>query len=72
MAASGESAPTTIQGKADHAMRLELETDDILICMTVPGPYSPDIGLDVANRVLDVFHRSLPLIHPDEKHDTSG
>lgn len=43
-------------------MRLDLETDDILIRMSVPGAYSPDILTDVANRVVDVYQRTLALL----------
>lgn len=39
-------------------MRLELETDDIAITVTVPGNYIPDVMDDMANRLLDTFAKA--------------
>lgn len=49
-------------------MRLSLETEDITVTLTVPGPYAPDVCKDVANRVIEIYEQATT-IHHTHHHD---
>lgn len=48
-------------------MRLYFETDDVLIEITAPGTYSPDVADDMVSRIIDAYGRALTITH---QHDT--